>query len=191
MDVWVHGDLAYVPITKNASTTYTQLFAGLGWKRTQLDLISTDIKLFGHFRDPIQRHFQGTAEFLIQNSITRLMDDPAWQQVWAKAVMDMHSYPVTWAMGDHARRCHWIPIHEKLDTDALTKKYLASHGVKVDHIPWLNVRPWHKKISSRLMELHKQIDPHNHLSYFYDSDIVLWNSLFPYVDVDNQWHTTC
>jgi hypothetical protein len=190
MDVWVHGSVGYVPIAKNASTTYTQLFAGIGWTRTQLDLLDAGIEIFGHFRDPIERHFAGTAEFLCQNHITHLVEDPVWQQMWVRAVMDMHSYPVTWSMGSHAQRCHWIPMHKQLDVDLLTRKYLAQHGITLGEIPHLNTsEPFKQQLHRRLQELHPQIDAHNHLSWFYDSDIVLWNSLFPYVDADNQWHT--
>jgi len=191
MDVWIYDKVGYVPITKNASTTYTKLFSSMGWQRTQLDLISNDIQLFGHFRDPIQRHFQGTVEFLCQNHIHHLVEDPVWQKVWTRSVMDIHSYPITWAMGvNHSQRCHWIPMHKQLDVDLLTRKYLSQHGITLREIPHLNAsNPFKQRLYQRLVELHSQIDQHNHLSYFYDSDIVLWNSLFPYVDADNQWHT--
>lgn len=190
MDVWIQGPVGYVPIPKNASTTYTRLFADLGWTRTQLDQVDPDIEIFGHFRDPITRHFSGTVEFLCQNHITHLAEDPVWQQVWVKAVMDIHGYPITWSMGPRAQRCHWIPMHQRLDVDALTRRYLAQHGIVLGEIPRLNQsEPSKVQLYHRLLELHSQIDQHNHLSYFYDSDIVLWNSLFPYVDADNQWHT--
>ena len=190
MDVWVHGPVGYVPVTKNASTTFTRLFADMGWTQTQLDLIDPTIEIFGHFRNPIERHFRGTAEFLVQNSILHLVEDPRWQQVWVRAVMDIHSYPVTWAMGEHVRRCHWIPMAKQLDVDLLTRKHLSRYDIKIPKISWLNESNLDKKrLYNRLVELHSKIDTHNHLSYFYDSDIVLWNSLFPYVDVDNQWHT--
>lgn len=190
MDVWVQGPVAYVPIAKNASTTFTKLFSEQGWTHTQLDLLDPSVKIFGHFRDPIERHFSGTVEFLCQNHIPHLVEDPVWQQVWARAVMDIHSYPVTWAMGEHAQRCHWIPISQQLDVNLMTQRYLAQHGITLGEIPHLNQSELFKKqLHRRLRELHPQVDVHNHLSYFYDSDIVLWNSLFPYVDAENQWHT--
>ena len=190
MDVWTNNHLGYVPITKNASTSWVRVFADLGWQLTQLDLIDPVIPIFGHFRDPIERHFAGTAEFLCQNGIPQLVDDPVWQQVWIKGVMDMHSYPVTWAMGEHAQRCHWIPMHHRLDTDGLTRSYLATHHIHIDHVPRLNEsEPFKRQLYYRLRALHDTLDAHNHLSWFYDSDIVLWNSLFPYVDTHNQWHT--
>ena len=138
MDVWTNNQLGYVPITKNASTTWVSVFKQLGWQRTQLDQLDATIPIFGHLRDPIQRHFAGTAEFLMQNHIPHLVDDPVWQQVWARSVMDMHSYPVTWAMGKHAQRCHWIPMHHRLDTDGMTRRYLATHHIHIDHVPRLN-----------------------------------------------------
>jgi len=190
MDVWVYKNIGYVPIVKNASSTFTQLFAGMGWEPTQLDLVDKDLEIFGHFSDPIDRHFRGTAEFLYQNQLSHLVEDIDWQKIWVKAVMDMHSYPVTWAMGNRVQRCHWIPMHEKLDTDLLTRKYLARHGVDVVNIPRVNEsNDIKKRLYHRLKELHTQLDAHNHLSFFYDSDIILWNSLFPYVDADHQWHT--
>ena len=190
MDVWTNGSLGYVPITKNASTTWVQVCKDLGWQRTQLDQLDVRTPIFGHFRDPIQRHFAGTAEFLWQNRIPHLADDPVWQKIWSRSVMDMHSYPVTWAMGEYARRCHWIPMHEGLDVDYLTRDYLTRYDIRVGTIPRLNESdPFKRELCHKLVALHAKIDAHNHLSWFYDSDIVLWNSLFPYVDTHNQWHT--
>ena len=81
-------------------------------------------------------------------------------------------------------------MHEKLDVDALTRDYLAGRDIHIGEIPRLNQSyPRKKELYHRLVALHGQIDAHNHLSWFYDSDIVLWNSLFPYVDTHNQWHT--
>jgi hypothetical protein len=41
-----------------------------------------------------------------------------------------------------------------------------------------------KQIILKLQLLHETIDPGNHLCFFYDTDIILWNKIIPYTDED-------
>jgi len=116
MDAWVAGKLAYVPIAKNASTTFTRVFKSIGWEKTQLDLLDDSHEVFGHIQDPLERHLKGTVTFLIQHRLEHLIDDPAWQRIWATAVMDLHGYPITWSLGPRAE-----------------KNTLDSHGRQIRH----------------------------------------------------------
>lgn len=189
MDVYVYPykPVAYLPITKNASTTFTSAFTSRGWKLKQLDQLDDSYQVFGHFRDPIERHFKGTTEFLIQNNLTHMIRDPDWQKIWMSAVMDIHSYPITWALGAKADKIHWIPINRRIPVNYLTHRYLMSHGIDTE---LLNAT-WHREASIEkqqlyleLRKLHNQ-SPTNQLAFFYDSDIVLWNRIVPYTDEDN------
>ena len=192
MDVYVypHKPIAYLPITKNASTTFTSVFKSRGWKLQQLDKLDDGYQIFGHFRDPIERHFKGTAEFLVQQNLTHMIRDTDWQKIWMSAVMDMHSYPITWSLGSRADKIHWIPISRKISTNYLTHRYLLSHELDLNllNATWNNESSIEQQqLYLELRKLHNQT-PYNQLSVFYDSDIVLWNKIIPYIDEDGIKH---
>lgn len=136
MLVLTHGNIAYFPITKNASTTFTDHFANQGWQTNQFDLLDDSYEIFAHFQNPIERHFKGTVEFLCQNGIDHLVDDPVWQKVWSKSVMDLHSYPVTWMVGN--RKINWILIRENIDTIGLTRDWLRERNIDLGNVEWKN-----------------------------------------------------
>ncbi len=188
MEVRVYEKIAYLPINKNASSTFSNVFSPeRGWSITQLDLLDDSYEIFSHFRDPIDRHFKGTVEFLIQQNLTHLIDDPDWQKVWVRSVMDRHSYPLTWALGNYASKIHWIPIHKLLPTNLLTHKYLMARGIDMGLLScrWINESSSFKQhLYFKLKLLHETIDNSNHLCFFYDQDIVLWNKIIPYTDED-------
>jgi hypothetical protein len=178
--------LAYLPITKNASTTFSNLFSNLGWAESQYDLLPKDYKVFGHFRDPIKRHFKGTATFLYSKNLSKLLEDKAWQRIWATAVMDIHSYPITWSLGN-GNQVEWLPIHENLDTNKITKDFLKEYGIEIDNIQVFNevkYVPQREIIYKRLLEIHSELDSAGTLSYFYDADIVVWCKILEkYIDI--------
>jgi len=179
-----------LPITKNASTTFTMAFKTQGWQLQQLDQLGDDYHIFGHLRDPIERHFKGTAEFLVKNNLSRMLQDPEWQKIYTHAVMDIHSYPITWSLGSRADKIKWIPISKKISTNYLTQRYLKSHQIDINllSVLWYEVPSIEKQqVYLELQKLHGQLNT-NHLAFFYDSDIILWNKTVPYLDEDNIRH---
>jgi hypothetical protein len=175
MLVYTRDRTAYLPITINASSTFCNHFTKLGWNRSQLDLLDDSYEIFGHFRDPIERHFKGTAHFLIRHGITHLADDPVWQKVWKTAVMDLHSYPITWATVGH--KIHWIPIHQNVDVVGTTAQWLSQRNIEIGEVQWMH------KSDDLSIDLYtklrnaEMIDKEHTLTYFYDADIVLWNKI--------------
>jgi hypothetical protein len=185
MEVWTYQNLAYLPITKNASSTFTEYFKSSGWNCTQMDLLGQDVKIFGHLQDPIERHFKGVAEFLTKTNTELLIDDPVWQKVFAHAALDMHSMPVTWAVGPKYKDIKWIPIHRQISTQVLTQRWLNANGFEcnLENILWVNPSSDSKlALYHRLKHIHQTLDTNGSLSFFYDSDIVHWNSIWPYID---------
>lgn len=177
MLVLTYNNVAYFPITKNASTTFTDHFDKMGWKQDQFDLLDESYEIFAHFQDPIERHFKGTAEFLVKSKIEHLADDPIWQKIWTKSVMDLHSYPITWTVGN--RKINWILIRQDIDTIELTRQWLTQRSIDLGEVQWKNKSD---KIRSELYQKLKNIyetleDKDRTLTYFYDADILLWNKL--------------
>jgi hypothetical protein len=70
-----HKNIAYVPVTKCASTYYCNLFSNSGWKFYQLDnLDQSTTKLFGFVMHPMKRHLKGITEFLVRSYTDKLID---------------------------------------------------------------------------------------------------------------------
>jgi hypothetical protein len=186
--VYKYKKIAYLPINKNASSTFSAVFSEInGWETSQLDLLDDSYKIFAHFQDPIERHYKGTAQFLKINNLCHLINDLNWQKVWVSAVMDRHSYPIVTSLGIRADKIHWIPIHRKIPTNLLTHKYLMASDIDAGIIncKWMNESNLeNKQIILKLQLLHETIDPGNHLCFFYDTDIILWNKIIPYTDED-------
>ena len=87
-------------------------------------------------------------------------------------------------LGSNAKRVKWIPIASGIDTNELTKKYLSSNDIEIDHIKILNKSQEHS-IYYQLKEINLKFDPNKILSLLFDGDLEIWNSIFPYVDEDN------
>lgn len=158
--------------------TYTTLCQKLGWVVSQFDILPSDYTVFAHIRDPIDRHFKGTAEYLFKKKLSHLIDDADWQKIWATAVLDLHSYPITWSVGNKKDSIKWIPINPGIDTNKLTIEFLAEHNIVVDSITNVNENiPARTKLYNKLKELWPIVDGDQTLTYFYDADIVLWNTV--------------
>ncbi len=158
--------------------TYSALFESLGWVESDFDLLEDDYTVFSHIRDPIDRHFRGTAEFIFKNKLDYLIDNVDWQKIWATAVLDIHSYPITWSLVSKQNKIVWIPIHPSFDTNKLTIDFLSEHGIYIEKINNLNENQTRRtKIYDKLKNLWTLIDKAQTLTYFYDADIVLWNKV--------------
>jgi hypothetical protein len=150
----------------------------LKWSESQYDLLPDDYTVFSHIRDPIKRHFMGTAEYILQHNLVHLLEDKDWQRVWSSAVLDIHSYPITWSLPKY-NSIHWIPIHDSLNTNKITIDFLNSRDVFVKEIKNMYESNDEKKLYyQKLLDIHTKLDPTSKISYFYDSDIVLWCKVF-------------
>lgn len=177
MKVYINksAKLAYLPVLKNASMTFSALCEQLGWEVSQFDLLPDDCVIFSHIRDPIERHFKGTAEFLFKKKLGHLVDNADWQKVWATAVMDAHTYPITWSVGNKKDSIVWIPLGPNIDTNKLTIEFLSTHNINIDTITNVNDNiPARTELYHKLKTLWPIIDEAQTLTHFYDADIVLW-----------------
>lgn len=175
-----NGSLAYIPITKNGSTTYTAFFKSLGWTDVNHELLSDSCIVASHIQDPIVRHFKGTAEFIVLNNLEHLVDNSDWLRVWYSAVMDIHSYPITWSLGQKwVDRIHWLPLSEDHEmTNKILIEWLSKHGLEVSSpVVTRNVgNSKRKEIFNKLMK-YRNSTKNQTLSYFYDADIILHSNL--------------
>lgn len=190
MEAYRSGRLVYIPIAKNASSTYKYVFhEALGWDETTCDQIDWhQDKVFGHYQHPYRRHTKGLAEAMYRYGFQDLVNDTRLRRLMATAVFDVHSYPIVPTLGhDWAYKIDWILMdhpccktHVAASVDVLTNKFLKYHGVNID------VTHYKRKYTSsqqklalerQLVKIRDEWDPEDTLTHFYDRDVVLWNTL--------------
>ena len=112
MQAYRHRNLVYFSIPKNGSSSYDNIFKQLGWEECSLPSVNWSIdKVFGYWRDPIERHTVGTVQALLKYNLTDLLDDPLLHKLITTSVFDLHSYPIVPSLGeDWAYRIEWIPL---------------------------------------------------------------------------------
>lgn len=200
MEAYRSGHLVYLPIAKNASSTYKYVFhEELGWEKTTCDLIDWNSdKVFGHYQHPYHRHTKGLAEAMYRYGFQDLVNDIRLRRLMATAVFDVHSYPIVPTLGhDWAYKIDWILLDHpcaKEDpmatSDSLTNKFLKYHGVNID------VTHYKRKYTSsrqklalerQLVKIREEWDMEDTLTHFYDHDVVLWNEIN---DQTYFWHNT-
>lgn len=190
MEAYRSGHLVYIPIAKNASSTYKYVFhEELGWDKTTCDLIDwNQDQVFGHYQHPYRRHAKGIAEAMHRYGFQDLVNDIRLRRLMATAVFDVHSYPIVPTLGhEWAYKIDWILMdhpYGKTDpaasVDVLTNKFLKYHGTNID------VTHYKRKYTSsrqklalerQLVKIRDEWDMEDTLTHFYGHDVVLWNKL--------------
>lgn len=182
-----HNNLVYIPINKNASTSYTRFFNDvLKWERIDSYFIDWESDtLFAHIQDPLIRHLKGTVECLKKYDLLDLIDHPKFLTLLGTAVFDLHSYPICHMFAgnrDIIAKINWIPLDLKQYTgDFLTAKFLKSQGIDVDEkdIPHDNVGGDGntKGLIKRINDLRTVNNLKSALMYFYGNDVELYNQV--------------
>ena len=193
MEAWRFNNLVYIPITKHASTSYTQLFRDqLSWQSIQSDEIDWDVDhVFAHLMQPYERHLKGITECLVKYNLTELVNNNNFLKLLGTAVFDLHSYPLSFAFGDNFYKVDWILLDDaNVSGDAVTKKLLASYGIIVDSIPKLHetTDPGKKQLLEKIRKIRDTNDLTGTLTYFYEQDVVLYdrvNRNSKYHELDN------
>lgn len=201
MDAYRSGRLVYIPIAKNASTSYRYVFhEDLGWEHITCDLINWDTdRVFGHLQHPYTRHTKGLAEAMFRYGFQDLVNDHRLRRLMATAVFDLHSYPLVPTLGeDWCYKIDWILLdHPKAKwepesrSDVLTNKLFKEYGIDRD------VTHYKRKYTSskyklalerQLTKIREENDPEDTLTHFYDRDIVLWNRVAQHTHYwDQDW----
>lgn len=190
MEAYRSGHLVYIPIAKNASSTYKYVFhEELGWEKISCDLINWNADhVFGHYQHPYRRHTKGLAEAMYRYGFQDLVNDVRLRRLMATAVFDVHSYPVVPTLGeDWCNRIDWILLDHpcassKPDAhpDNLTNKFLKFHGFNIDVTHYKRKYTSSKQklaLERQLVKIREEWDLEDTLTHFYDRDVVLWNKL--------------
>jgi hypothetical protein len=182
-------NLVYVPITKHASTSYSELFSKkLKWEEVQTDSINWDCdKVFAHIIHPYTRHLKGIAQCLYKYNIMDIVNDHRFIKLLGTAVFDLHSYPLAESFGDKIYKIDWLLLdHHEVNGNYITTKFLQNYGIDITEkdIPTLNESSIVlKQTTDRIKSIRDQQDLTGTLTYFYDRDVVLYNRVYQYTSV--------
>jgi len=180
------NNLVFVPVYKNAATTYEYFF---GTKLKWEPILTEDINwqediVFGYISDPIKRHIKGTVEFLTVQNLQHLVDHKDFLPIFVNGFFDHHSMPISLMFGDKKNLIHWIPVdHPKFTSEELTGKFLESNGVLIDVSKitrYHSSPPEKKELELKLIQTFNSIGytPGNFGFYFLlDDDIILYNKV--------------
>lgn len=194
MKIYRHKNLVYLPITKHASTSYSELFANqLKWEPSYSGSIDWETDhVFSHLLHPYTRHLKGITTCLQKYELRDLVDNKNFLKLLGTAVFDLHSYPLTPALGENRFKIDWLLLdHPDVSGDYLTVKLLDSYGIKIslDSIPKMNVNKENDKILlDKIRNIRDQNDLTGTLTYFYQQDIMLYglvNQSTKFCEIDN------
>lgn len=201
MKIYRHKNLVYLPITKHASTSYTELFANrLNWKSSYSDLIDWETDyVFSHLLHPYTRHLKGITTCIQKYNLYDLVDNEKFLTLLGTAVFDLHSYPLSPALGENRFKIDWLLLdHPDVSGDYLTVKLLDSHGIKIspDLIPKMNVSNNNndRDLLDKIRNIRDQNDLTGTLTYFYEQDMVLYglvNESTKFCEIDNLSWNEC
>ena len=192
MEAFRFDNLVYIPFTKHASTSYTNLFRDqLAWTVTQTDYIDWDKDVvFAHILNPNTRHLKGITECLVKYNLFDLVDDDRFLKLLSTAVFDLHSYPLTVALGDDAYKIEWLMLdHPDYSADYITTKFLKAHGIDTSNlsIPKLYETPKNsskKILLDKISKIRDDASLTGTLAYFYERDILLYARVWE----NNKYH---
>jgi hypothetical protein len=182
MRAYRNGHLVYIPIYKNAATSYEILFGKiLNWEIILTETIDWDNDtVFAHITHPYTRHLKGTIQFLYQHNLTSVIDDPRFNRFLISGYFDHHSYPLTQMFGDKVWKINWLPLdHPTISGDTITCCFLNKQGVEIsEHLtPYKNIGGLAKKsLLDRIKILCEENDHTNDgLFFLLDNDLGLYN----------------
>jgi len=195
-----YNNLVYIPFTKHASTSYTELFENkLNWEPTYSDLINWETDhVFAHLLHPYTRHLKGITECIANYGLHDFVGNNKFLKLLGTAVFDLHSYPLSPALGENRYKIDWLPLdHHKVSGGRLTIKLLKSHGIEIleSDIPNLNVKTKNEaSLLAKISEIRDSQDLTGTLTYFYEQDVMLYglvNQSLRFHEIDNLHWDQC
>jgi hypothetical protein len=173
-----YKNLVYIPVSKNASTSFTFLFEKtLHWSRILTENIDWENDIvFAHIQNPYNRHIKGTFQFLQQNNLLNIIDDPKFAFLVSSACFDQHSYPLSYMFNNHVNQIQWIPLdHPAHSCNCLTVQFLKNNNFLLDetNIPFDNKS--NSLILNKLKDIYKSNDAFSRLFFLLDDDMIIYN----------------
>lgn len=181
MDGLRYGDYVYMPVLKNASSTYMKFFREMGWVDYPQHLIrkNENLKLFGHIQNPDVRHTKGLVEWAFLTGAERYFFDINLAPLLCSGMHDNHTNSLSHYYSDLIYRIHWIPMDISIPVHELTNDYMKENGLSftVDESYNFNESGESKKEKyKRVQQIKKKLNDRlqSNLIIILHRDIELW-----------------
>ena len=137
------------------------MFTSMGWQTENLHntaLNIADLEFFGFLRDPDARHSMGVAQFLFEENLDALLDQPLVQPLLVSSCFDGHSLPLHACLPDSIiQRTTWFVMdHPVFNYEKLCRNYLRERGVMLPAVPKLHESDDRKRGMRQRVDLLKQ-----------------------------------
>jgi len=131
-EVLRYNNLVYLRTLKCASTYYSTLLKNNGWQCQSATTINWDQDhVFSFIMNPFERRIKGLAELIEITKNYKLLDQD--KNFWSMVLyLDLHSIPVTLALGNLVKKIDWIPIGHTISNDELFVKLLDHYQIKLN-----------------------------------------------------------
>jgi len=201
ISVYVHKNLAYVPVPKCASTYYSSLFANLGWKKSYIgDLDRAHTKFFSPIMHPLQRRIKVITQWQVLSyrkdalnlnkptadwdQLNRDLTTPYFKKLIESVLVgDAHSLPYSSMLGSLIDEINWVPMESlsHLEINQSLTKFFKLHGHNIQ-LP-TNDQPLHTSSNNQLQifNIVKELiynNPENFYNFYklYINDLKLYYS---------------
>jgi hypothetical protein len=156
------GPLAWIKIAKNACTSWQKTLEGNGWCLENLSDYQgrwNEKIWIGFLRDPGIRHTMGVYQFLKNNNLTKILDEPQYSKIVCSLLMDEHTYSIHHMIPyELVTQTNWFIIdHQHFDYEVLVRKFCQQYGVDIPLMPRLNQSSEHdKRLHDRITAIKQQ-----------------------------------
>lgn len=189
--VYAHKNVAYLPVPKCASSSYTNLFRDqLGWQSKQMsDLDLTQIKVFSLIINPLTRRLKGIVESLYKSfnynddAILTALDNQSFLDFVSRVMtVDNHTTPYSLVFESWFDLVHWIPIDlltpQQVKKEMLTFFYQNNVQIDLPETKKLNVSNQKRKLIQQMIQTKiMQTEAPAELGLMFAKDTQLYNKL--------------
>jgi hypothetical protein len=189
----MYEDFVYIPILKNASTTYNHFFREMGWIEVTMHKIleNKNLKLFSYIQNPDIRHTKAICQWLITNDGLDYLDNRKHRKLMCivcSTILDTHSLPIAITHFDILDRINWIP----LDFNLINSNELTNLFFKENNLDFKINDSYNRHLGTEKIEFYKKINKikenfidntaKKHLEDLLHIDTKLWKNTIKYYE---------
>lgn len=185
-----NSKLGYIPIHKNASTTYNQFFQKAGWERLD-GKMPNNITYFSHIQNPWVRYCKGLAQ-LAWNEHERNFEFVLRNKFFKTALFNPHIMPISLMYPDMYNNIEFILLDGSENPNDLTNNWLHNHNIEISIDPAKRSNAASNKKQSYQKQVMKWVnDKHPYkqqIISLLETDLQLWRDASkPLPDIRKTW----
>ena len=182
--------IGYIPIHKNASTTFNRAFQQAGWKRIDSKM-PDDIKYFSHIQNPWNRYCKGMAQ-LAWNENERSFEHVLRNKFFKTALFNPHIMPISLMYPDVCDKIEFILLDGLENPNDLTTNWLQDNDIdvivdpsKIRNVASKKKQAYQKQVLNWVNDCHPY---KQHIIRLLEADFDLWQlARNPMPDLKISW----